>query len=71
MKMVISCYQTDKPGRLPDTGVPAVQNSSAVTDFAWDPFNDSRLAVGLYAPLFVYYSIQRIISKSEKITSLQ
>jgi len=40
--------QTDGAGRLPDTGVPAVENGSVVTDFAWDPFNNSRLAVGMF-----------------------
>jgi len=39
--------QTDQAGRLPDTGLPAVENGSVVTDFAWDPFNNSRLAVGM------------------------
>lgn len=39
--------QTDQAGRLSDTGVPAVENGSVVTDFAWDPFNNDRLAVGM------------------------
>jgi len=44
----VTCVkQTDHAGRLQDTGVPAVENGSLVTDFAWDPFNNSRLAVGM------------------------
>jgi len=54
-------YQIDRAGRLPDTGVPAVENGSVVTDFAWDPFNNNRLAVGmllffiLIAELFLHF----------------
>lgn len=44
---VMCIEQTDQAGRLPDTGLPAVENGSVVTDFAWDPFNNSRLAVGM------------------------
>ena len=44
----VPCFeQTGHAGRLPDTGVPAVENGSVVTDFAWDPFNNSRLAAGM------------------------
>ena len=35
-----------EPGRLPDTGLPAVENGGKVTDFVWDPFDDHRLIVG-------------------------
>ncbi|XP_024088850.2 coronin-7 isoform X4 [Pongo abelii] len=34
-----------KPGRLPDTALPTLQNGAAVTDLAWDPFDPHRLAV--------------------------
>lgn len=38
--------QLQKPGRLPDTALPTLQNGAAVTDLAWDPFDPCRLAVG-------------------------
>lgn len=38
--------QLQKPGRLPDTALPTLQNGTAVTDLAWDPFDPHRLAVG-------------------------
>ncbi|KAM9599471.1 coronin-7-like isoform 3-T3 [Morphnus guianensis] len=34
-----------KPGRLPDTAVPTIQNGTAVADLSWDPFDPRRLAV--------------------------
>ncbi|KAM4656442.1 coronin-7-like isoform 2-T2 [Amazona ochrocephala] len=34
-----------KPGRLPDAAIPTIQNSVAVTDLFWDPFDPQRLAV--------------------------
>ncbi|XP_040976142.1 coronin-7-like isoform X2 [Aquila chrysaetos chrysaetos] len=34
-----------KPGRLPDTAVPTIQNGAAVADLSWDPFDPRRLAV--------------------------
>ncbi|KAM9556828.1 coronin-7-like isoform 2-T2 [Guaruba guarouba] len=34
-----------KPGRLPDAAIPTIQNSVAVTDLTWDPFDPQRLAV--------------------------
>ena len=39
-------FQAKNQGRLPDTGVPYLQNGSAVMDFQWDPFDDHVLAVG-------------------------
>lgn len=39
-------FQLNQPGRLPDTGVPMLQNGSKVNDFVFDPFDDSRLLVG-------------------------
>ncbi|XP_014681758.1 PREDICTED: coronin-7-like [Priapulus caudatus] len=41
----IAVLELSRPGRLPDTGVPVVENGSAVMDLAWDPFNNARLAV--------------------------
>ncbi|KAK0043020.1 coronin-7 [Biomphalaria pfeifferi] len=38
-------FEFSKATRLPDTGVPVIQNGSKVADFAWDPFDDSRLVV--------------------------
>lgn len=38
--------QLQKPGRLPDTALPTLQNGTAVMDLAWDPFDPHRLAVG-------------------------
>lgn len=43
--------QLRKPGRLPDTALPTLQNGVAVTDLAWDPFDPHRLAVGKEAGL--------------------
>lgn len=40
------CFQLDKPGRLPDSGLPVIQCGSGVLDFAMDPFNKQRLAAG-------------------------
>ncbi|KAM4656443.1 coronin-7-like isoform 3-T3 [Amazona ochrocephala] len=37
--------QLSKPGRLPDAAIPTIQNSVAVTDLFWDPFDPQRLAV--------------------------
>lgn len=37
--------ELQKPGRLPDTALPTLQNGTAVTDLAWDPFDPHRLAV--------------------------
>ncbi|XP_063970323.1 coronin-7-like [Lytechinus pictus] len=42
---LITIIDINKPGKLPETGVPTIQNSSTMTDFTWDPFNDCRLAV--------------------------
>ncbi|XP_077983604.1 coronin-7-like [Glandiceps talaboti] len=42
---LIAILDLKKPGRLPDTGLPVLQNGSTVMDFAWDPFNNRRIAV--------------------------
>ncbi|XP_049647108.1 coronin-7-like isoform X1 [Accipiter gentilis] len=41
----IAVLELSKPGRLPDTAVPTIQNSAAVADLSWDPFDPQRLAV--------------------------
>ncbi|XP_027588563.2 coronin-7-like isoform X1 [Pipra filicauda] len=41
----IAVLELSKPGRLPDTAVPTIQNSMAVADLSWDPFDPRRLAV--------------------------
>ena len=44
--MIHALFQFDKPGRLPDTGIPVIQNGSKVNDMVWDPFNAQRILVG-------------------------
>ncbi|NXK57177.1 CORO7 protein, partial [Chauna torquata] len=41
----IAILELSKPGRLPDTAVPTIQNGAAVADLSWDPFDPRRLAV--------------------------
>ncbi|NWR66953.1 CORO7 protein, partial [Bucorvus abyssinicus] len=41
----IAVLELSKPGRLPDTAVPTIQNGVAVADLSWDPFDPWRLAV--------------------------
>ncbi|NXK97890.1 CORO7 protein, partial [Formicarius rufipectus] len=41
----IAVLELSKPGRLPDAAVPTIQNSVAVSDLSWDPFDPRRLAV--------------------------
>ncbi|NXS14067.1 CORO7 protein, partial [Neodrepanis coruscans] len=41
----IAVLELSKPGRLPDTAVPTIQNGVAVADLSWDPFDPQRLAV--------------------------
>ncbi|NXH14511.1 CORO7 protein, partial [Bucco capensis] len=41
----IAVLELSKPGRLPDTAVPTIQNGVAVVDLCWDPFDPQRLAV--------------------------
>ncbi|MBN3305097.1 CORO7 protein, partial [Amia calva] len=41
----IAVFELSQPGRLPDTAFPTIQNTVAVADFSWDPFNACRLAV--------------------------
>ncbi|XP_020012124.1 coronin-7 isoform X2 [Castor canadensis] len=41
----VAVLELRKPGRLPDTALPTLQNGVATTDLAWDPFDPHRLAV--------------------------
>ncbi|XP_008572050.1 PREDICTED: coronin-7 isoform X1 [Galeopterus variegatus] len=41
----VAVLELRKPGRLPDTALPTLQNGAPVTDLAWDPFDPHRLAV--------------------------
>ncbi|NXJ80321.1 CORO7 protein, partial [Trogon melanurus] len=41
----ITVLELSKPGRLPDAAMPTIQNSAAVADLSWDPFDPQRLAV--------------------------
>ena len=41
----LAVFEMTKSGRIPDGVTPAVINTATVMDFAWDPFNNSRLAV--------------------------
>eukprot|EP00794_Sanderia_malayensis_P007608 gene7608-8448_t len=40
----IAVVKLSNPGRLPDTGVPVLQNPSALLDFAMNPFNNHIIA---------------------------
>ncbi|XP_040853583.1 coronin-7 [Ochotona curzoniae] len=41
----VAVLELRKPGRLPDTALPTLQNGAAVMDLVWDPFDPHRLAV--------------------------
>ncbi|KAG8506483.1 Coronin-7, partial [Galemys pyrenaicus] len=41
----VAVLELRRPGRLPDTALPTLQNGAAVTDLAWDPFDPHLLAV--------------------------
>ncbi|XP_075755208.1 coronin-7 isoform X2 [Pelodiscus sinensis] len=41
----IAVLELSKPGRLPDTSIPTIENGTPVADFCWDPFDLQRLAV--------------------------
>lgn len=42
----IAVLELSRVGKLPDGVIPALVHGANVMDFAWDPFNCSRLAVG-------------------------
>ncbi|XP_072916176.1 coronin-7 [Hemitrygon akajei] len=41
----IAVLELSKPGRLPDSTLPTIQNGAAVADLCWDPFDCHHLAV--------------------------
>ncbi|XP_033105990.1 coronin-7-like [Anneissia japonica] len=41
----IGIFELNKPGRQPESEIPAIQNQSMVQDFRWDPFNNHRLVI--------------------------
>ncbi|KAJ8952578.1 hypothetical protein NQ314_007504 [Rhamnusium bicolor] len=41
----IAIFDLSKTGKLPDGVIPALVHGSNIMDFAWDPFDNSRLAV--------------------------
>ncbi|XP_025027392.1 coronin-7, partial [Python bivittatus] len=41
----VAILELSKPGRLPDTPMPAIQNGAPVSDLCWDPFDEQRLAI--------------------------
>lgn len=41
----IAILEISKPGRLPDSSLPTIQNGGAIADLSWDPFDNCRLAV--------------------------
>ncbi len=43
---LIAVMEANKPGRLPETDNPYLQNGAYVMDFEWDPFDNRILAVG-------------------------
>ncbi|XP_013378981.1 coronin-7-like, partial [Lingula anatina] len=42
---LIAICELNKPGRLPDAGLPVLQHGNTVMDFMFDPFNNRKLAV--------------------------
>ncbi|CAL8081262.1 unnamed protein product [Orchesella dallaii] len=42
----VAIFELGTPGRQPDGVIPALVHGSKVMDFMWDPFDNSRLAVG-------------------------
>ncbi|XP_066496626.1 coronin-7 [Tiliqua scincoides] len=40
----VAILELSKPGRLPDTSMPTIQNGAPVSDLCWDPFDLQRLA---------------------------
>ncbi|XP_053132000.1 coronin-7 isoform X2 [Hemicordylus capensis] len=41
----VAVLELSKPGRLPDTAMPTIQNGAPISDLCWDPFDLQRLAV--------------------------
>ena len=43
----VAVFEIKNAGRIPDGVTPCLVNGTNVIDFAWDPFDDSRLVCGL------------------------
>ncbi|KAH0632106.1 hypothetical protein JD844_020169 [Phrynosoma platyrhinos] len=41
----VAILELSKPGRLPDTAMPTIQNGAPVSDLCWDPFDLQHLAI--------------------------
>uniref|UniRef100_A0ABM5EZT7 Coronin n=1 Tax=Pogona vitticeps TaxID=103695 RepID=A0ABM5EZT7_9SAUR len=41
----VAILELSKPGRLPDSDMPTIQNGVPVSDLCWDPFDPQRLAI--------------------------
>ncbi|XP_063171041.1 coronin-7-like isoform X1 [Candoia aspera] len=41
----VAILELSRPGRLPDTPMPTIQNGAPVSDLCWDPFDEQRLAI--------------------------
>lgn len=59
----IAVLELSRVGKLPDGVIPALVHGANVMDFAWDPFNCSRLAVGKVFELTmcIYCEIDHIL----------
>ncbi|KAG8006964.1 Coronin-7, partial [Nibea albiflora] len=68
----IAVFERSQPGRMPDTALPTIQNSVNVVDFAWDPFDTHRLAVGhtekIYSIKFHPLASGLLVSSSYDLT---
>ncbi|XP_014248589.1 coronin-7 isoform X2 [Cimex lectularius] len=42
----LAVFELNRPGKLPDGVTPTLVNANTIMDFAWDPFNTHRVAVG-------------------------
>jgi hypothetical protein len=57
----IAILELKKGGRLPDGPLAAFFNTCKVLDFAWDPFNNRRLAVGMATDHLFLFIIVNLI----------
>ena len=57
MNGFLQFLQLSKPGKLPDTGIPVLQNPSSLLDFAMDPFDNRNIAAGKFEIYDIYYQI--------------
>lgn len=42
----MAVFELSRTGKLPDGVIPALVHGTNIMDFAWDPFDNHRLAVG-------------------------